>query len=267
MLRQTHTTLQTPQIMEQFYKFLITALSIVLSAASACKWSPNNFEDHPLLPIIFESSLTVICRTEAHVINVYFDDTKSFLTSNNIMFLLSTNCDGAPLIVETYATALKKPVELKRPQLSSIVCIINDSTFELIGECLSLIKKSSEGKQFRRYFLVFEKVTQSSMDWLRSLFREFWMKKVLNVVVIYYLECITHAISYHPFSETGFSLLNLTNRLQLTEDLFFNKLTNMNRHQIIISMYNQTNRATPLHTDRPGYGGVDGRVADLIIER
>lgn len=166
-------------------------------------------------------------------------------------------------------------------------------------------------KQFQRYFVVIENRVQRETPpnsgqqpkrlWLRDMFRVFWLKQVLNVVVIFNDDDDDDAddgsgdgpkwFTYTPFggddaANTGDS--NLWHVPVVEEDaanggdeqlrtirvhandeqLFVNRLGNVHGSRMSVSMYVDEVRAVErADFGRQGFDGVDGRVADLIRER
>lgn len=161
-------------------------------------------------------------------------------------------------------------------------------------------------KQFQSYFVVIEERVSIASDdnWLREMFRVFWLKQILNVVVIFVDDDsgVPKWFTYTPFGERNLHSLNgncgpaagrdptttsiwnvprvlegpnnggrdnlCTIRMQADSHFFSAGLINMRGSELSVTMSADEVRAVEhVNFEKCGFDGVDGRVADLIRER
>lgn len=236
-----------------------------------------------------------ICRQEAHVIRILRHPTRTaIVTEQHLLRALNGDCAAAPVqILNDFEMRTAQ-----RPHHSelciNVLVLANVSDFQQ-----HIFDPRMGAKQFQRYFVVIEANVAVGGDrkWLRDMFRVFWLKQVLNVVVIFMDgeggDDAAKWFSYTPFADDAASSADAEttsnwhvplaqdsaangggDRLRTIEtnatagELFVNRLGNVHRSRMSVSMVVDEVRAIarPNFADC-GFDGVDGRVADLIRER
>lgn len=129
-----------------------------------------------------------------------------------------------------------------------------------------------QNKELLRYAILFEeKLDADTIDQqLHTIFHEFWLRKVLNIIVIFWttkLNCIT----YSPFDERFVIPLNANETR--SDHLFYDKAKNMNGHLLKVGLFSDPSRAIfkrrnfsqPIDLAR--MRGVDGLFTSLVITK
>lgn len=241
-----------------------------LSTSLAC---PNDLYIH-LLPTDFnahfnrsaiESITAAICRQEVHVIRLVVNCVTITTTAQHILHTLNTNCMTAAVKV-MYAMEFRKLSEsLHRFERSAFVFVLAD----VAQFSAQLFNRRLEAKEFQYYFVVVDGLVDDRADpsrqWLRTMFDAFWQKQVLNVVVIFNAGDGLRWFTYTPFADHGVDLIAID---ATTAELFYDRLNNVGRSEIVIAMNRDEVRAVP-QTDfeKNGFSGVDGMVAEIIREK
>lgn len=132
---------------------------------------------------------------------------------------------------------------------------------------LSYVKKKMKNKEYTHYAIVFtEKIQLDSFnDTLKLMFNEFWERRVLNVIIVFWtnkLNCFT----YSPFEKQF--LIPLSTNETKPESVFYDKTINLNGHQLKVGMFNEEQRAKITYVDKkPIMRGMDGGFAGMVIKR
>lgn len=131
----------------------------------------------------------------------------------------------------------------------------------------SYIKKKMKNKELTRYAIVVtnKMLLESYERKLRQIFAEFWQRQILNVIIIFWtneLNCFT----YSPFVEGNLIPLNVSETE--SERLFFDKLKNLNGHEIRIGLNIEPERSTITRIGNvTKMSGIDGDFGTLIMAR
>lgn len=215
-----------------------------------------------------------ICKTSRNVIDLFYMNTT--ITTDHLLKLLYRECP-TPMLLHTLSK--QKPEPEQETQLSTKVLLIN--SLHQVDTFLDVIYEYRFGKAQRNYFVIVEDVRESNLDqWLYYLFAKFWRKQILNVVVMFhkdFIQMYTYQLSadvgktsdvteHTEMQEEEFHLnvMNITN--YPTSKLFFNKLTNLQRRKLVVTMIPIETRAIPMKDGR-SFTGIDGQVAELIRSR
>lgn len=239
-----------------------------------------------------------ICRQEAHVVCLLrYPNGSAIATEQQLLRALSTDC-AAPAAVR-----IMDDVEL-RSAADERSTVAESSVYVLVLPQVSdfrphIFDPNMGAKQFQRYFVVIEGWVRRPPQagwrhWLRDMFRVFWMKQVLNVVVIFNDGDADGSGQPKWFTYTPFGCVDTeaephdsniwhvpvvpandgdqqlrTIRVQSGDErLFAGKLDNVYGSEMTVSMAVDEVRAMErADFERNGFDGVDGRVADLIRER
>lgn len=247
---------------------------------------PSAINNFVLLETIFYSSFfpkesvefvkEAICNTTAHVIDLFYD--KNTITTDHLIKAVYSDCGFAPVFLNTLNESRQKSVDLSKRQLLVKVMILN--SLEQVDSFMETVYEYRFGKYLRKYFVIVELARETNHNqWLYYLFAKFWRKQVLNVVVIFHKYSV-QMYTYRLLADEGSSNVNISkpaamqeqdfnlNIMNITEYptsmIFFNKLTNLQKRKLVVSMYPLISRANPKNDGSPGYTGIDGNVAELI---
>lgn len=213
----------------------------------------------------------VICSVEAHVIHIYYDDTiqNSYTSGHVLRYLME--CKSAPVQVETFASALVSKQDQRKSRLTVFVLLMANNSEAALDFYTGVLVKKKERKHFRKFFVVFEEVGEGNpTKWLMHLFRIFWNKNIVNVVVAFFHQQNLQLFTFNPFTDNGFqlhniSVENISNEKRFFEkDMFFNKIMNLHKKTLNVTMDDEEQRAC-FRDNR--YYGVDGELAVLMEER
>ncbi|XP_037030220.1 uncharacterized protein LOC119070041 [Bradysia coprophila] len=224
-----------------------------------------------------------ICQSSHNIIDIFYVNTTT--TTDRFLKLLYSKCP-VPVLLNQLGKYIENPEKDTRP--STKVLLIN--TMEQVDTFMDFIYEFRIGKDKRKYFVIIERHMEPNPDqWLYYLFAKFWRKQILNVVVVFYKESV-QIFTYQLFEDCGNSdgsnisptttspnseqayheqefylnVLNITS--YPTSKWFFNKLTNLQRRKLVVTMISVPNRAY-LREDKTFYAGIDGNVAELIRSR
>lgn len=217
----------------------------------------------------------LICNTSTNVIDIFY--IKSTTTTEHLLKLLYSEC-STPVLLNNLKVNMPKPDH--QTKLSIKLLIIN--SLDQVDTFMELVNEYRFRKDRRKYFVLIELVRESNQEqWIYYLFAKFWRKQVLNVVLIFHkksLQMYTYQLLadvVNPdanismptaMQEQNFNLnvINITN--YPISKLFFNKLTNLQRRQLVVTMFPLESRANP-NKDGTAYTGIDGHVAELVRSR
>lgn len=261
----------------------------------------------PLLPINTTTSVgyrsdaidaiaQAICRQEAHVIRFFRRPTRNaatILTEQLLLHALNNDCEPAAVVQILAETELRSTFRYHQEMSVFVLVLGRMADFQP-----HIFDTRMGAKQFQRYFVVIEAPIPVGR-WLRDMFRVFWLKQVLNVVVIFNdgLGEAPRWFTYSPFGDVNDGVVAADNghngtsmwhvpllhesaanggdeQLRTIEtnstagDWFANRLGNVHHSRLTVSMHPDEVRAIARpNFEVNGFDGVDGRVADLIRER
>lgn len=215
-----------------------------------------------------------ICKTSHHVIDIFYLNTT--VTTDHLLKLMYNEC-STPIILNSLSKQL--PDTEQATKLSTKVLLIN--SLDQLDNFMAAVYEHRFAKHQRKYFVIVESTGDLNQDqWLYYLFAKFWRKQILNVVVMFHKETI-QMYTYKLLADIGSVNANVSVPTELQEQefylnvmnitryptskLFFNKLTNLQRRKLVVSMFPLITRAYPKKDG--SYSGVDGNVADLIRSR
>lgn len=215
---------------------------------------------------VIRNIVSGICRQKSHIIRFVVDDNNSVpQTAQNILHDIEANCNSALVEVMHNSVFRRRSEAQYLFKLSVFVFVLSNWT-QFKGE---LLYRRLESKGLQRYiFVVEERVEESTSDWLHDMMAQFWAKQILNVVVIFSKVGgkKMHWFTYTPFArkEMKIELVEMNSK----SDWFFDKLQDIGRNELVVTMNNDEVRALPKKKfETEGFTGVDGMLADLIRER
>lgn len=224
-----------------------------------------------------------ICQSSPNTIDIFYMN--STATTDHFLKLLYSEC-LVPVLLNRLGEHIEDPEKNTAP--TSKVLLIN--TVEQLDKFMEYIYEFRIGKDQRKYFVIIERHNHPNPDqWLYYLFAKFWRKQILNVVVVFFKDDV-QIYTYHlledgrnsnvnntlvptvsPNSEQDYQeqefYLNVMNITSYpTSEWFFNKLTNLQKRKLVVTMITVPSRAH-LREDKTSYMGIDGNVAELIRSR
>lgn len=123
-----------------------------------------------------------------------------------------------------------------------------------------------KNKEYSRFSIVFtdQLHRDSYIAELKEVFSEFWKRRVLNVIVIFWMETL-HCFTYSPFEERFLVPLNVSG--MDSKQLFYEKAKNLNGHQLRIGMFYEPQRSKIIRIGgQTVLEGVDGKVAKMVVQ-
>lgn len=109
-------------------------------------------------------------------------------------------------------------------------------------------------KHFHKYVHIWR---NAQITQLHRLLSAVWQRKILDAVVI---TDVQHIYTFEPYIAAGFALKRI-----IDEQYFYDKLKNLHKHQLRITMLKDFLRAIPRERAADGYTGVDGLLASNIV--
>lgn len=136
---------------------------------------------------------------------------------------------------------------------------------------LSYVLEHCQNKESARYVILIEQKTKPDFNRLKQIFRKFWSRSVLNIIIIYWTTHL-NAMSYMPFG--GQFLLNINPNETRIEHLFPEKAANLFGHPMRVGLFHEPQRANFVqhgsenftHDHMPFMKGTDGRFTKLLIK-
>lgn len=127
-------------------------------------------------------------------------------------------------------------------------------------------KKKKKNKEYTYYAIVLsEKVASDSFDnELNRIFNEFWLRRVLNVIIVYWTDKL-NCLSYTPFGEHFLISLNVNETNP--ERIFCDKTINLNGYQLKVGWFEDERAKISFNNEKPIMKGIDGGFGGMVIKR
>lgn len=132
------------------------------------------------------------------------------------------------------------------------------------------VEEEIPNKHRAHFLIVFEERLKKG-QWLNLIFDEFWKKKILNVLVVFWsTDCKLNIISHTPFKIPR--LINYNENVTAPDILFADKTKNLYGHKLRISLFyeNGTAMFQTINKTRTAilssFSGSDGFFARFVIE-
>ncbi|XP_054084579.1 uncharacterized protein LOC114805318 [Zeugodacus cucurbitae] len=158
----------------------------------------------------------------------------------------------------THVTALKALAkEPQRRYNSFSIFVLSTSAAANVAQLQRIVNALNEKqmwKHFHRYAFIWRNAQRTQ---LHALFSAVWQRKILNAIVI---TDDQHIYTFEPYTAAGFALKRITDA-----QYFYDKLKNLHKQQVRITMFKDFLRAIPRTRAADGYTGVDGLLASNIV--
>lgn len=159
-----------------------------------------------------------------------------------------------PTHVTAVRTLAKEP---QRHYTSFSVFVLSASaaaSSEYLQRIVSMLNEKQMRKHFHKYIFIWR---NAQITQLLVLLSVVWQRKILNAIVITDAQ---HIYTFEPYTAAGFALRRITD-----DQYFYDKLKNLHKQQLRITMFKDFLRAIPRTRAADGYTGVDGLLASNIV--
>lgn len=138
---------------------------------------------------------------------------------------------------------------------------------------MNIVKKNVQSKNRIHYIMLLESEQferESLRVELNQVFDNFWLKEILNVLVIYYSSNDLHVSSYNPFGSSVNSKEIFYNSMEVNHEILFReKTSNLNGYRLKATVFYDETRATFDRNDLSDVtklDGADGLLTALFLE-
>lgn len=117
-----------------------------------------------------------------------------------------------------------------------------------------------------RFLVVFQ--FKFDLTMLVNSFKKLTQKTNFNIIVLMHDELGISTLMYNSFDETFISINEtaVTTEAEIMKDVFVRNRSNLRGRKLVVSMYEQNDRALNKKNNTRGYTGVDGLIAELLEE-
>lgn len=137
---------------------------------------------------------------------------------------------------------------------------------------LSYVTKRMPNKEHARYVILLEEKLEPEpkiQRELEAIFKEFWEKKILNVVIIFWTTQLK-VMTYTPFGEEF--LIEINSDETRPGHLFYDKVRNMFGYRLRVGLFSEPMKAEIRYTEQSTDSsvqiiGVDGLFTKLVIQK
>ena len=180
---------------------------------------------------------------------------------------VDTNYNYIPIgrcLSEMPSYSLKTAMLVKElPRNSSSLSIFVLLTLADTKNVINFLNDRQKDKQTHKYVFIVENWPLNEVD---AFLQQLWQKSILNAVLISENSKSFQVYSYDPFSPNGFRTFLMTDN---DSEYFVDRLKNLNRFQLRISMFIEPIRSIPLppNATLQGYRGIDGLVTSNTLQQ
>lgn len=213
----------------------------------------------------------IICQTKTQSIRVLTsqsDDDVDESLNHLLLYLNGPKCSSAPIIVEDENNVYYR--SYNHGGLGPSVLVVVLPHFSIRRH--QIVHKYSERKEFIKYFVIVTELISlfqvNTFNSTRNIFQQFWDQDILNVVIVLNIGQLMKLYTYMPFTTSGnIELVDITHRQR--ENLFYDKLNNIDGFRLKVAMHSDEVRAIPYNCSdgQVRYYGVDGFIANVVRER
>ncbi|XP_019846453.2 uncharacterized protein LOC109579653 [Bactrocera dorsalis] len=195
----------------------------------------------------------ITTKYDAYIYTVY-----TGAQQDNTTYDLELNLLKCMAELPTHITPLKALTkEPQRPYNSFSIFVLSASAVahpDYLERIVSALNEKQMRKHFHKYVFIWR---NAQITQVHGLLAAVWQRKILNAVVITDAQ---HIYTFEPYTAAGFALKRITD-----EQYFYDKLRNLHKHQLRITMFKDFLRAIPRERAADGYNGVDGLLASNIV--
>lgn len=124
--------------------------------------------------------------------------------------------------------------------------ILKTNNQKTIQNGLRIVRKEMPRKHRCKYIVIIETIESFEKNWLKTIFKSFWDKNVLDVIIIYRFNGIINIFEYTPFienrsqtSENDVHVQNVSTRAD--NEHFSEKLNNLQGYHLTAAIGNSDN--------------------------
>lgn len=237
------------------FNFIFSTL--YLRAAESFRGIPKSISNNDLI----ESTRQVLCSTESYVIHLLTSNREEKDSLGQLIEHQSEDCNLRPMILIEVNERTKISFQYK-----STVTVFIVSSQDKIRHFLKTVTRNGGGNNNQKFLFVlnFECDRTVAVKIFESLINKYFR----NIAVIMYEASVVSLLIHNPFLGRNLSVRDTIDSLSRNkDDIFLFEWRDIRGHSLVISMYEQYDRAIAKNIGRFGYIGVDGLIADLVEER
>ncbi|XP_039963869.1 uncharacterized protein LOC120776876 [Bactrocera tryoni] len=241
-----------------FYLKLVTLLLIpeICTATIAYRleaWNATLPFAHTDDLLLAHKACEIATKYDAYIYTVY-----TGAQQDNTTYDLELNLLKCLAELPTHVTPLKALAKEPQRRYNSFSVFMLSTSAVAHTDYLERIVSALNEKQMRKHFHKYVFIWRNAqITQLHGLLAAVWQRKILNAVVITDAQ---HIYTFEPYTATGFALKRITDG-----QYFYDKLRNLHKHQLRITMFEDSLRAIPRERAADGYNGVDGLLASNIV--
>lgn len=204
----------------------------------------------------------VLCSTDSYMIHLLATKRQDFDEIGELIQFLNRDCSFKTVqLSEVSDTRISRPL-----QFHSVVTVLMVNSRKQFNYYIQTVTRNEGGNKNNKFLVVLKFEYELSL--VVKIFERFIEKYFFNIVIILYAEPEVSILTYNPFMGTIFSVNDTVFfRNKGKNDIFVHNQDDLRGRNLVVSMYEQNDRAVLKKNGRPGYAGVDGLIADLLEER
>ncbi|XP_020715102.1 uncharacterized protein LOC110118208 [Ceratitis capitata] len=176
---------------------------------------------------------------------------------NNSAFALEINLLKCMATLPTHIMELRSVTKEREHTYNSFSLFVLSARPEestaYVRRITNIMNEKQKRKHVHKYIFLWR---DASLEQLRELLSAVWQRKILNAIVI---TGERHIYTFEPYAEPGFIIKRITDNRY-----FYDKLRNLHKQQLRITMFKDFLRAIPMSRAELGYTGVDGLFAGNV---
>lgn len=209
---------------------------------------------------LIETMEQVLCSTDSHSVHLLASHKEEFHVIGVLIEWLNRGCSYRTIQLSTSTD--RETITMK---YQSAVTVFMVDSIKRFHNFLRAITRN-EGNRNNKFLVVLK--LEYDLLILRTIFEGFTKKGFFNVLVLLHDDTQVNIFKSNPFTDAIFSANDITAfEYEKNNDKFFRNRNDLRGRNLIVSMYEQNDRAVLKKNGRPGYTGMDGLIADLLEER
>lgn len=204
----------------------------------------------------------MLCTTDSDTIHFLAIGKETFDQIDELIERLNRACSFKTIQISAMDMDTKQPLV----QYHSKVTVFMVNSRKSIPYFLQAATRYIGSNSRQRFLVLF--YFQYDLRVLVNTFKKLAEKTIFKIVVIIHGELDEFLFTYSPLDGTfnTFDDSGITGEVKL-ENIFVRNRSELRGRSLVVSMYEQNDRAVVKKNGRPGYDGVDGLIADLLEER
>lgn len=252
------------RVVNMFFNSILLLAVIILSTWSTmCCANQLNFSDINIL-------LNIVNDANPSLLKIVHDETiETTRILNRLVHHVSDNqshFNNIPIDVDTFE---RNYTDLLQNYTTLTVVLAANNDEEKIEAILSNIDPRIHRKHLNKYLVVFVTTLNNSdnKEWTERIFKRFWERRILDVVILYHQECTSMELkSFNPFVSTP-EISIVSHAVDSTaNELYATKLLNLNGHVFNVFAF-EVVFILVRKMEGNGFDGVDGNLIEFLGQK